>query len=135
MSKQSNFPKDLIAYRELIEFKEEKKELIRKQRRDKGLERQLYGSKIPDRYRYYIYRANKKRLQFTLSIDEFNNLLSMPCSYCGSTSSMTMDRIDSSDGYTQENVLPACYICNTMKFRLSTEAFIKHVKKIYLFNH
>jgi hypothetical protein len=41
-----------------------------------------------------------------------------------------LDRIDSSKGYTRDNVEPCCVICNTMKWTLSKKDFLKHIALI-----
>ena len=129
--KRSYDSKDLLEYRHLLGIVEEDNDIKRKQRSDKGIERQQYGNIIPNKYRSYIARANKKQLPFSLSIEEFNKLLSMPCSYCGGNNRMTIDRIDNSDGYTIENSTPACLTCNTMKLELSVDSFLRHIKRIH----
>lgn len=104
----------------------------RKERIDKGLKRKEYNTILPKRYIQYQRRANAKQLPFSLSVDEFNQLIILPCTYCGiSRGTMTIDRIDSSLGYEIDNVAPCCQQCNTMKFTYSVDDFIDQVKRIY----
>ena len=42
-----------------------------------------------------------------------------------------IDRIDSTKGYTSDNIVACCTTCNIMKSTLPQEDFIKHIKKIY----
>lgn len=107
------------------------KELSRKARSDKGVKRTKYSSSIPKRMRSYIGRANKKGIAFTLSIEEFDLIKSRPCVYCGSSQRITIDRKDSSCGYTIDNSQPCCVSCNMMKFSYSEETFLKQVFNIY----
>lgn len=53
---------------------------------------------------------------FNLTRDYFEqNIISKPCTYCGATENVGCDRIDNTLGHTDNNVLPACYICNTVR--------------------
>lgn len=86
---------------------------------------------LPPKYRSYLNRANKKSMAFDLSIEEFEKILSMQCVYCGGYNRMTIDRIDSSGGYTQDNVQPCCNKCNMMKYTHDHADFLDHILKIY----
>lgn len=104
----------------------------RKKRSDKGKKRSPYKAALPSRYRSYMNRANKKGIPFELSVDEFNIICRGLCVYCGTSSRIGVDRINSSDGYTIDNSQPCCGTCNIMKFTLSEEAFLKHLRTIGL---
>src|SRR5437868_6079522 len=58
---------------------------------------------LPPRYKSYLNRANSKSLPFELSIEEFDNILSQPCIYCGDDGITGIDRKDNSQGYTIDN--------------------------------
>lgn len=105
----------------------------RKERSDLGKKRAKYDPSLPLRYRQYLGRANKKSLPFQLTVEEFNTMLKGACVYCGNIGKMSIDRINSNQGYTIDNVQSCCYTCNMMKHVLSNELFLKQVKKIYLF--
>jgi len=109
-----------------------KKQILKdkEERKDKGKHRLKYKQNLPPKYKAYIARANKKGLEFKLSIEEFFKLISGTCSYCGSEAS-TIDRIDSKQGYTIENCTPCCCHCNTMKWSYSVKDFKKQVERIY----
>lgn len=52
-----------------------------------------------------------------ISIDWFiENILTKECSYCGTSKRIGADRVDNNTGHTKENIVPACYRCNTMRF-------------------
>jgi hypothetical protein len=74
-------------------------------------------------------RAKIRELPITLTLDEFRPLFEAECVYCGAEST-GLDRIDSSKGYTSDNVVPACHICNTMKWTLTTDVFLAHCRQI-----
>lgn len=93
----------------------------------------------------YKYNAKKRNYEFLLSKEEFRILTSQNCIYCGIKplniiKSKTcygeyiyngIDRIDNNIGYTTDNVVPCCEICNIMKMALSQEEFLNHIKRIY----
>ena len=111
-------------------------------------------------YRKYLYRTYKKgaevrNLNFDISFDEFNDLVSKNCVYCGSEPTIPIskryeqskqfttdpdakfngiDRIDSSKGYTIDNCVPCCSKCNSMKLDYTKQEFLEHIHKIYKFN-
>jgi len=104
--------------------------------------RHLYGN--------YVCSARKRKIDFKLSYKEFKNLTSKNCVYCGASPNYIsksynaknshsfyhyngIDRTDPSKGYTISNVEPCCKICNTMKWTLSRENFLKHIAKIFKF--
>jgi hypothetical protein len=100
------------------------------------------------KYASYVQRAkrHKKELAFELTKEEFKNIITQQCHYCGCEGSEGflpkpntngifksngIDRIDSSLGYVSANCVPCCTICNKMKLDLSYDEFINHVKRIY----
>ena len=96
-------------------------------------------------FRSYKARAKKYGRAFTLSREHFYELLSGDCFYCGTGPSNRstyydadkpfeyngVDRIDSSKGYEDGNVVPCCKRCNFMKSDMSTDEFLTRVKTIY----
>jgi 5-methylcytosine-specific restriction endonuclease McrA len=106
------------------------REVKRKQRSDKGKERQKYDSTLPKKYREYLARCNAKGIKMELTPEQFTDYLYLDCVYCG-TKSTGIDRIDSNGDYTIDNCQPCCQQCNLMKFTYSTDEFIKQVKRIY----
>lgn len=92
----------------------------------------------------YDYKtgAKKRNLIFELSHNEFKNLSNLECYYCGSMPlcvkkvnrhSITyngIDRVDNKKGYTIDNVVTCCKICNVAKHDISYIDFINWVKKI-----
>lgn len=101
-----------------------------------------------DRYNHYRRRHNKKHQdkQF-ISFDRFKDLMTANCYYCGKTASMvyrgktdrnrypiltgTVDRLDSSKGYEEGNVAPACNQCNIAKRDMPLGVFKNHIKRIF----
>jgi bacterioferritin-associated ferredoxin len=72
----------------------------------------------------------KNKIQWHLTVDEAVALtVHGVCAYCGlyAKSSITLDRLDSQQGYTMENVVPACLYCNVMKHDLTVDDFLDKV--------
>lgn len=92
-------------------------------------------------------RNRAKRYGRVWELDDavFDTLIKLPCYYCGAppgnkatsyvSGSMVVyqgiDRIDSNQGYTKENSVPCCGICNRWKSDIPVEEFKAHVKRIY----
>lgn len=82
-------------------------------------------------YIRYKKSSESKGRPFELTQDEFNLFWQKPCTYCGSEiKTIGLDRLDSTLGYTRENVTPCCTDCNMMKRGMSLPAFINHCKKV-----
>jgi hypothetical protein len=60
--------------------------------------------------------AKHKELSWTISFEEFTQLLNTPCHYCERSlldlKGTCLDRIDNAQGYEFNNVLPCCGDCN-----------------------
>ena len=93
----------------------------------KGIEYPKSGNKKYDSYRCRIIDKGK---EMAIGIDRFEYLLTQPCAYCGDVAD-TIDRIDSSKGYLEDNCAPSCKVCNCMKFMSTCEDFAAHIKKVY----
>lgn len=120
---------------------------IRKGKPQPKLRKQPGESLRNNTYLQYKNRASRKELDFTLSKDTVFRLFSMNCHYCGSPPSNVakgkrhygkftysgIDRIDSSKGYIEENVVACCKTCNYTKHTMGYEEFKDWIKKVY--NH
>ena len=94
---------------------------------------------------YGVYRRNaqKRKIIFALSIEEYTQLIQEPCYYCGDNPRFNkaiknhggyyangVDRRDNTIGYVKGNCVPCCSTCNYMKRSMSVDDFINHIKKI-----
>lgn len=99
----------------------------------------------------YSGNARKRNIKFTLIKEEFSGITKQNCYYCGTEPLQIrttqigtqdgkdwaeyiyngIDRIESSKGYTLENCVPCCKICNYMKLSLSIDEFLEHIGKVY----
>jgi hypothetical protein len=72
---------------------------------------------IKERYNYASNVASRRKLEFNLSLDQYQSLILQHCYYCetvtfGKESGGGLDRINNDKGYTFDNVLPCCGDCN-----------------------
>jgi hypothetical protein len=97
----------------------------------------------------YTYKkmAEKTGREFSLSEDEFRELILADCFYCGKKPSLQyhhgkrrvngsliyngIDRIDNSKGYVQGNVRTCCRQCNIAKHHYTEEEFKMLITAIY----
>lgn len=101
----------------------------------------------------YKNSAKKRNLEFSLTKNEFVDLITKDCFYCGVKPSRIssvkvnseeaelnsrfyfngIDRINSELGYTLQNCTSCCYDCNVAKFENTQQEFYSWVSKVY--NH
>lgn len=84
---------------------------------------------IARRWAQYRNKAKVRNLGFDLQLENFHSLLAGNCHYCGDAGG-GIDRVDSSGGYTADNTVSCCWVCNAMKNSHTTEAWVAHMKKI-----
>jgi len=91
-----------------------------------------YGMSLAGFWRRYKYRAKKAGYEMNITLEDFENITSLPCKYCGENERQRgIDRVDNNIGYLKENCVSCCGICNMMKMKLTKEKFLNHIKKIY----
>lgn len=92
-------------------------------------------------FNHYKREASERNFSFILSKEEFKEIISKSCFYCGAMPSQKVirypsfvyngvDRVNNSLGYQLDNTVPCCWRCNRMKHTLSVEEFIDHLRKI-----
>lgn len=94
-------------------------------------------------YSQYRRNAAKRNLEFLLSKDQFRELTSSYCYYCGRFPSNSrisnngdftyngIDRMDNTKGYTIDNCVPCCKTCNKAKNNNTKEEFINWILRVY----
>lgn len=88
---------------------------------------------IPQYYKDYILSASKRGYCMELQFDDFKILVVSPCYYCKSQKENELngiDRVDNSKGYTKENCVACCEVCNRMKLIYHPDFFITKCKLI-----
>lgn len=100
-------------------------------------------------YNGYKMKAKLRSIDFNLNKEDFIKLIKGSCCYCGIESSHSfnyykgrffetpilwngIDRVDNKKGYSVENCVSCCEICNRSKSDLTTEQFLTWVKRIYI---
>ena len=97
----------------------------------KNQARKDYDQSVKGRYLIYYRNAKKRELNFLLSLFDFISLITKPCAYCGETNLYNgVDRVDNTKGYTLDNCVPCCTVCNRMKRCMTVAEFKKHCKKV-----
>jgi len=94
-----------------------------------------------------IFKNYSSRNKIELNEDQFLQLVTMNCYYCGSPPGNNkkyyykkkysfyysgLDRIDNSLGYQWENVIPCCKYCNSAKGTLTLDQFLSWINNIKL---
>ena len=94
----------------------------------------------------YKYSAKAREIKFTLSKEQFKDLTSRNCYYCGfPPSTITtyrgsngiykyngVDRINNSKGYTSDNCVPCCDMCNKAKNKHSKDKFLEWISSVFI---
>ena len=85
----------------------------------------------------YEYSAHDKNLLFELDFDYFVELVKNNCFYCGELSEKGfngIDRIDCLKGYTFDNIVNSCEMCNYLKNCLSINIFLQRIIHILTYH-
>jgi hypothetical protein len=98
---------------------------------------------VNEAIQHYKYGARKRGLAWLLTQEQAASILSSNCTYCGAKPSRVVyskygdssvvsgiDRADNSKGYTVENCVSCCSICNNSKSDLSMEEWKKWLRQI-----
>lgn len=92
--------------------------------------------KIENRYKKMVREAKEKRnIDTELTLEEFSDIITNNCYYCGDITTMTVDRINSSGGYNFDNCISCCIYCNNIKAAMDLQSFMKKCKNITKFNN
>ncbi len=93
----------------------------------------------------YRKHAISLGLPYEITDGEFRTVTQSPCFYCSSKPSNKshpensngefiyngIDRVDNSRGYTTDNIVPCCKICNMAKQTLTQQEFYTWVKRVF----
>jgi len=100
-------------------------------------------SVINNLFAKYQQSAKIRGLIFNLQLEEFKQITSLGCYYCGRPPSNRtakrgrcliyngVDRVNNSIGYVLENCVPCCKMCNVSKLNFSKEEFFSWIKEVY----
>ena len=89
--------------------------------------------------RYYRRNAIVRKLPWELTKDQFRNILTGDCYYCGDNGSLGynftgVDRLENKEGYVLGNVATCCKRCNQARNDMSVGEFLQWVTKVYNWN-
>ena len=94
----------------------------------------------------YKAQAKRRKIEWKLSEQDFKKIVDQDCFYCGAAPVPKIhrhrkpnghypvngiDRLDNSIGYTSENSIPCCKICNMAKRDMSQKDFIHWIWQAY----
>lgn len=93
----------------------------------------------------YKKDAKKRGLEYELTEEQFKKITSQDCHYCGAKPNNIsksgrhfgdyiyngIDRVDNNKGYTMDNVVPCCKVCNIAKHQMTLQDFKDWVSRIY----
>jgi hypothetical protein len=89
-------------------------------------------------YNVYKRSASYKNLDFTITYDDYVNIVDKDCYYCETIQEKGfngIDRKDQTKGYLLDNCVSCCKMCNYMKGSCSDEVFIKRIEHILTFQN
>lgn len=96
-------------------------------------------------YRTYQKSAKKRGYSFDIPIEDFENITSSNCYYCGVEPAQVknhrecfgeytyngIDRVNNKKGYSVTNIVPCCKTCNSAKGVLTVEEFNEWIGRVY----
>jgi hypothetical protein len=97
----------------------------------------LFPNSAADRdlFKPYKLRAEKSGISFELSPDEFCEIVTKPCDYCGRVPTDAhrngIDRTDNAPVYAVDQVIPCCYTCNLLKHTITKKAFLERCLAVW----
>lgn len=94
----------------------------------------------------YKQSAKERNISFEINKEDFLEFTQQKCYYCGKEPETLsknkcnngdfvyngLDRVDSSLGYTKENVVTCCKQCNFSKGKTHQNEFVEWIKSVYL---
>jgi hypothetical protein len=104
--------------------------------------REAYKKKVNDRRRLCVSgkiiavkeNAGRRNIEWELTDEQAYKCITTPCTYCNYLDLDKVlngiDRLDSSQGYTQDNCVPCCTHCNLMKGCYDPKTFIQRCRAI-----
>ncbi len=84
-------------------------------------------------YKTYQMSASEKRLDFAFSMEEYEQLVKLPCYYCGIIEERGfngIDRLNSVEPYIHSNCVSCCTMCNMMKGSSGPNVFVHRAEHI-----
>lgn len=93
------------------------------------------GKSVNFLYEEYKRSADKRKYEWSLSIDDVAHVIDQPCYLCGKLKTHDhingIDRYDNTKGYIILNIRPCCGTCNYMKRDIEYNVFFNTLVKIH----
>jgi hypothetical protein len=113
--------------------------------RKQGMIKRSPDSEIASHFSKYKTSAKTRNKEFELTFDIFKDLVTKNCFYCDEPPANRytkvgkirkikfngIDRYNNKKGYTVENSVPCCGLCNRMKGESSVEEFFNKIIRIH----
>ena len=95
----------------------------------------LYPNENKKMYSGYKFSAVRRKKLFTITKEEFNNIIINNCYICGRETTNEhcngIDRYDNAIGYIKDNCRACCGECNYMKRDMLFDDFMNKLKSIH----
>ena len=105
----------------------------KRENRERNYKKERLGN-LETSYKYHVQGSLKRGYgDFEINFEDFKILVRSPCHYCkqwNEEEAIGIDRVNNDLGYTKNNCVPACWICNRMKHFYHPEFFIEKCKII-----
>ena len=86
---------------------------------------------LPNRYNAYKASAKHRGYSFDLTKEQFATFWNTRCFFCNDMiTGIGIDRLDNNIGYTLDNCVSCCSICNVMKSTHAIDLWFTHMEKI-----
>ena len=90
-----------------------------------------YNNTVTHKYSQYRHGAKRRGYSWELTLEQFVSMYNGNCTYCGDKiEGIGIDRVDNTQGYTEENSVYCCEKCNKFKMAYEYDDWIHHMKKI-----
>ncbi len=85
------------------------------------------------KWKSYQKRAEKRKIEFTVSDETFFHVIHTQCYICGKNgvrNELGIDRINNEHGYIEGNIAACCWECNKAKGNLGGLKFLQWLKRL-----
>jgi hypothetical protein len=96
----------------------------------------ILNKSLKQQYNSYKQRTKRRKIEFLLTVGDFEDFKNIPCFYCGTITNniIGIDRVDNSKGYINNNVVSCCKFCNSGKGTMDVNNWIQHLKFLSKFD-
>lgn len=125
--------KDDEVYREKRRVAKNKwrSENLEKARKQERAYAKIHNATLAGKLSKYKFNAKKRGFAWNLTDEQFSTFWQKPCNYCGDKiETLGVDRVDSSKGYSLDNVVSCCEVCNRVKMAHDACFLKSHLEKM-----